>query len=99
MAEEVGYEGGVIRWEEPPEPVDPRQTRRPWALVAAQLRSRPGVSGLIDDQSNFTIAVKIRNGQGWWAPKGAFEATTRLIDGRIHVYAWYVGNTTDGQPS
>lgn len=91
MADSAGYDGGIIRWEEPPDPADPQQSRRPWAVVAMQLRQRPGVSALIDDQSNFAIATRMNEGRSWWAPKGTFQATTRVIDGRIHTYARYVG--------
>ncbi len=85
---------GVIRWETPP-PAGGDQTgtrQRPWALVAAQLRDRPGQWALIDDHGgNVTLATRIGNGTSWWKPAGAFEATTRMINGRLHVYARYIG--------
>jgi hypothetical protein len=95
MADSANYDGGVIRWEEPPAIVEPQQNRRPWSLVAAQLRARPNASALIDDQSNVSLAPRINAGKAWWGPRGTFEATSRWVNGRIYTYAWYVGEPAD----
>lgn len=85
---------GVIRWEDPP-PTGGEQAagrQRPWALVANQLRDNPHIWALIDDHGgNVTLATRIAQGTSWWKPAGAFEATTRIIGGRLHIYARYVG--------
>lgn len=94
MADREDYDGGVIAWGPPPDTSPPQQHRRPWPLVAAQLRKRPGEPALIDDQSNLSLAPKINKGVGWWKPKGAFSATTRIVDGRVYTWAWYTGDTT-----
>lgn len=88
-------QGGVIRWEDPPPPTAGRSQRvaRPWAIVAAQLRSRPGVYGLIDENLvNPSLVGRIKQGESWWSPPGAFDAVTRIINGRVHVWACYLGD-------
>lgn len=85
------HDGGIIRWEDPPD-VEPARRSRPWALVAHQLRHRPGQWALIDDQSNTWIQPRIVSGRGhWWKPRGAYESVTRTLNGRIYTYARYVG--------
>lgn len=84
---------GVLRWEDPPPPaVGGNGPRRPWALVAAQLRERPGCWALIDDSTTFpAYTARITAGVGWWAPRGAFEACVRGVEGRLCMYARFVG--------
>jgi len=87
-------DGGVIRWEDPPPPMTggvPATQMRPWALVAAQLRSRPGEWALIDRDGNIALGPRIVKGTSWWAPKGSFTAVTRIVDGEVRIYAKYVG--------
>jgi hypothetical protein len=84
--------GGVISWEDPPPGmVGGSSPNRPWAIVAAQLRTRPGVWALIDRDSNIVLQSRIKRGVSWWGPPGSFEVTTRNIDGRILIWARYIG--------
>lgn len=88
---------GVLRWEDPPEPKPGGRRRdpRPWALVAAQLRDRPGNWALIEDAcTNPNLTTRIKTGKGWWAPAGAFEARALAADGRFLVYARYIGEAS-----
>lgn len=84
-------DGGVIRWEDPPPVPVGRPSPGPWALIAHQLRGRPGEWGLVALEGHTAIAARINNGVSWWAPAGSFQATVRTIDGRMHVWARYVG--------
>lgn len=89
----------VIRWEEPPPLI--RGVRRPAAVtaaeralrIAAELRARPGQWGVIAEGANSRVlTTRIRNGVvAVWRPAGAYEAVCRSVDGRITVYARYVG--------
>jgi hypothetical protein len=93
---------GVIRWEEPP-PVPLRgDAKRPWSLVAAQLRARPGDYALIAEGAGAELAPRINTGVSWWAPPGAYKAVSRKIDGRLCVWAVYLGpaaaSTKEGTP-
>jgi hypothetical protein len=87
------YPDGVISWEDPPPPGgDGTADHRPWAIVAAELRSRPGIWALIDNRSgNISLTTRINQGRSWWKPAGSFEAVSRFVDGRLHIYARYVG--------
>ncbi len=82
---------GIIRWEDPPEgrQAGKRTTRRPLSLIAAQLRERPGQWALISESGDPTFVARINKGVSWWAPEGAYEATSRTVDGKMHVYARY----------
>ncbi len=83
---------GVIEWSDPPPPGgDQAGVTRSWAVVAVDLRSRPGQWGLIETAGNVSLAARINAGKAWWEPKGAYEATSRLIGGKLHVWARYVG--------
>jgi hypothetical protein len=88
---------GVLRWEDPPPPVEVAAVpRRAWAMVAAELRDEPGRWGLIDDACTGPhVAQRIKAGVGWWSPAGSFDACTRSVEGRLHVYARYVGAVSD----
>jgi hypothetical protein len=85
--------GGVIRWEDPPPPnwSAPRTRPRPWALIAAQLKARPGEWGVIDEGGQPTMQSRIRRGESWFAPRGAFEAAVRDVNGVVTLWARYVG--------
>jgi hypothetical protein len=94
VTDDDGHLQGIIRWEDPPPPVigrRGRRARRAWSLVAYQLRQNPGRSALIDVGGDGSLAARINNGESWWAPPGAYEATTRVIDGRRCVWACYIG--------
>ncbi len=94
----MSIDQGVIRWERPP-PVEASHRRRgrgrPWALVSFQLQQNPGKWGLLDDDSTPGLASttsRINSGDfRWFRPAGAFVATQRTVDGRLYVYAVYIG--------
>ncbi len=88
---------GVLRWEVPPGPgyVPSGPRRRPWPIVARELRDNPGEWGVVleDGGSNAGSTVaRINGGQTrWFGPAGAYFSVQRTINGRIFVYAVYVG--------
>lgn len=86
--------GGVIRWEPPPDlgaPTTPG-ARRAWALVAAELRARPGEYGVVEiGPYSVTVCKRINKGHSWFAPEGAFKAIICVVDHVQHVYAVYLG--------
>ncbi len=83
---------GVVEWSDPPPPGgDQPSTLRSWAVVAVELRNRPRQWGLVETAGNVSLSARINAGKAWWAPKGAYEATSRLIDGKLHVWARYLG--------
>ena len=87
----TSYEG-VIRWEDPPPAkVGGTSCRRAWATVAGQLRDRPNRWGLIAQGSPSWLVPRIHAGKSWWSPAGSFEATARIIDEQLCVWARYVG--------
>lgn len=87
------HTGGVIRWEPPPDPDVPGTAeRRPWALVAAELRARPGEYGVVEiGPYSVTVCKRINKGHSWFAPEGAFKAIICVVDHVQHVYAVYLG--------
>lgn len=93
-----GNGGGIIRWEDPPPPRDHLALpRRPWELIACQLRNQPGRWALVDDSGNMGVAARITAGAfRWWAPAGTFQAVRRYVEGRPVVYARYVGPPAAG---
>lgn len=86
--------GDQLVWCKPPPPgANKRGTRRAWAAIAYQLREHPGEWALVADiDGNLTLAHRIQHGHAWWAPAGAFETATRMIDGRLHLWARYIGD-------
>lgn len=87
---------GVIRWEDPP-PVEPRSRtdgRTPWAVIAEELRERPGEWGVAYEGAHDPTRIqRIKNGYSpWFRPAGTFQACQRTRpDGAVTVYARYVG--------
>lgn len=88
--------GGVLRWEDPP----PRTVRKPtqqgasnWKLMADQMRQRPDVWAFLGTGPAAQAQhPRIAGGKtGNWHPAGSFVATTREIDGEVHLWAKYVG--------
>ncbi len=86
--------GDQVVWCDPPPPGShTRGTRRAWAAIAYQLREQPNRWALICDQDgNLTLGHRITHGHAWWAPAGAYQTTTRMIEGRLHIWARYVGD-------
>lgn len=94
---------GVVRWEDPPaahsaagKPKHPRRTDK-WRTVATELRRRPGEWAVLLEAERFGngggIAGQIKAGALIaFRPAGAFDATTRTVDGLYTVYARYVGD-------
>lgn len=64
-----------------------------WRLVSDQLRGRPGewariaVGSHALAQFSRIVSGSARN----WLPAGAFDATTRNVDGQIVLWAVYIG--------
>jgi hypothetical protein len=89
---------GVLRWETPPEAINGRKAGNPpipWALIADQLRARPGEWGVVYDGSHAPhIMQRINAGTPhWFAPRGAFEATSRAQpSGTTAYYVRYIGS-------
>ncbi|MEH1168935.1 hypothetical protein V6V47_26480 [Micromonospora sp. CPCC 205539] len=92
---------GVLRWEDPPPPTR-RNPRTPGGAtaaaeravrIAAELRARPGEWAVIAEGANSRVlTTRIRHGViAVWRPAGAYEAVCRTVDGRITVFARYVG--------
>jgi hypothetical protein len=83
-----------LKWGDPPS--HPDHERIDHLAAAAALRKRPArwanIGHFTSAQSSRSTAQTIRAGKSAaWAPKGAFEATARLVDGRYCVWARYVG--------
>lgn len=66
--------------------------------MAEQLRERPNtwaklaVGPAAQAQHSRIVGGKTGN----WRPAGAFLATTREIDGEVHLWAMYVGPPAEG---
>ncbi|MEU7590657.1 hypothetical protein AB0A95_30745 [Micromonospora sp. NPDC049230] len=99
MSQGQGQGQAIIRWETPP-PVTRRPATRDGMTpvervrqMAAELRARPGEWGVVAEGNNARAHVtRIREGAVLaWRPAGAFEAAARTVDGRITIYARYVG--------
>lgn len=88
---------GVLRWERPPAPglTGGGGRRRPWPVVAADLRKNPGEWGVVleDGGTNSgTTVARINNASTrWFKPAGAFYAVQRQVEGQVTVYAVYIG--------
>lgn len=83
----------VIRWEDP----GPR-TRAPagdYWKIAAELRANPGRWAVVREGTRMTVighGTSIQTGKiEAFRPAGSFEATCRSRDGKVVVYARYVG--------
>lgn len=76
-----------VVWGEPPSLDVERANRRLWQVVVSKLKSRPGVWALVSNSaSDLALYGRIRRGVGPWKPIGAFDLTTRVIDGRWHLW-------------
>ena len=88
---------GVLRWEDPPAVSTAPRTddRVAWAIVAAELRSKPGEWAVVIEGPKAVPHVAIRISQGkspWFRPAGSFETMQRTApDGGVSIYARYVG--------
>lgn len=88
---------GVLRWEAPPEAgyAGGSAKRRPWPIVARDLRDHPGEWGvvLVDGGTNSgSTVVRITGGHTqWFEPAGSFLAVQRSVNGQVIVYAVYLG--------
>lgn len=88
--------GTVLRWEAPP----PARRRRVSEVaadhdaIAAALRARPGRWAVIASGSVQTgLVAQIRRGaMPAYQPTGAYEAVRRTVEGRVVVYARFVGD-------
>lgn len=93
-----------ITFEDPPP--NGREARASHAIVAAQLREKPGQWALVDRRStarnaaSTAYAIAHARGMRHYAPEGAFEAMSRTVhiknpDGtrrtEYRVYSRYVG--------
>jgi hypothetical protein len=91
---------GVLEWSDPPPKAKPRTGAecRPWALVVAQLKAKPGKWGKIAaGRGSQRLRARILSGWSRFTPAGAWEAEERLVDGVLCVWAKYVGEP--GEPS
>lgn len=90
----------VIRWEDPPPTrAGARGEAKPvigHELIAVQLRRKPGEWALIYEvRSAPALVTEINAGVlQAYRPAGAYEATSRLIDGIFRVYARFVGGAS-----
>lgn len=86
---------GVLRWEDPPPVAVRHQGQRvtAWAVIAYQLRERPGEWAVVYEGSrDMTAVARIKSGKSWFAPAGSFEAVhRRLPTGGEAIYARYIG--------
>jgi len=94
-----------IVFEEPPKGRNRGPSRVSHAIIAAQLRERPGIWAVIDKRAtarsaaNTAHAIRIARNMKAYAPAGAYEAMARTVpvleDGKrvteYRVYARYVG--------
>lgn len=92
---------GVLRWEDPP-PFTTTQrgdVKRPWAIVAAELKANPGDWGVVyEGNPTPKLAVRIEQGLSpWFRPAGAYEATQRSRRGQVTIYARYIGAEAAGR--
>lgn len=88
----MAFGDDLIEWcDPPPASTGGTSEQHPWAAVAYLLRARPGKWACIEKGSAFWLAPRIKRGVGAWRPEGAFEAVTRMVDGRIYTWARYVG--------
>jgi len=90
----------VLRWEAPPDRM--RATGRvDWGPVARELRGRPGEWAVLGEHQG-KLAAEERRLKGMssnirtgniraFAPKGDFEASTRMIGDRVVLFARFVG--------
>lgn len=93
--QEANDPSGVLRWEDPPPFTTSQRSndRRPWAIVAAELKAKPGELGVVyEDNPNPKLAQRIEQGLSpWFRPAGSFEATQRSRDGQVTIYARFIG--------
>lgn len=88
----------VIRWEDPPAHGNLKGVDGgAYGPIAMALRARPGdwaviLEGITAGTAG-PLVGRIRNGYGPFAPKGDFEAMSRIKDGQRNVYARYVGGS------
>lgn len=87
---------GVIRWEDPPEMrtgAGPRMKTHAWAVIAKDLRDKPGDWGVVSEgHPDPSIAPRIKTAKSpWFAPAGSFQVKTRRTNGVTVVYARYIG--------
>lgn len=62
--------------------------------VAEELRANPGKWALVFTNVAQPTVTSIRTGRlKAFSPPGAFEATSRLVDGVVHIWVRYVGPT------
>lgn len=87
-----------LKWGDPP--ARPNHGRLDHHAAAAALRARPtkwaNIGHFTSAESSRSTAQTIRAGKSSaWAPKGTFEATARLADGRYCVWARYMGEPSE----
>ena len=86
-----------MKWEEPGPSRSPAHSRNKNQEIAAALRAHPKRWAMIEEGPSNRKSVlntkswSIKIGRGSWKPAGAFEATLRLRNGRVKLYARYVG--------
>jgi hypothetical protein len=92
-----------IRWEDPPPPrmTTKGEAAQRWAPFAEALRNEPKRWALVLAASAAecnNAAAYIRAGLGPFAPRGAFQATSRKDERAMtgRTYARYVGEGHDG---
>ena len=83
----------ALQWEEPPAHRYGWVPRQNWALIAEQLRSRPGEWAVIDTDLPATLAVGMRKGRNKSFPLGQFEFRNVGVKGgrAAKLYARYIG--------
>lgn len=101
---------GIV-FEEPPEGRTRGPSRVSHAIIAAQLREKPGVWAVIDKRSsartaaNTAHAIKTARNLKHYRPAGSYEAMARAVDVKkdgervteYRVYARFVGEVKGGE--
>jgi hypothetical protein len=87
-----------LTFEEPPATSRTPGKRGKHTEAAQELRSRPGEWAIVSvygtGGSSSAMARHIASGYvAAYQPPGAFEATSRTVDGEARVYARYVGGS------
>ncbi|MFJ4828434.1 hypothetical protein ACIP79_00610 [Streptomyces sp. NPDC088747] len=90
----------MVRFEDPPAPRRgvPRADHK---AAAEELRGLPGMWGFVTAYQAQSAAAQaasnIRNGDAQaYQPKGAFDATSRTVNGEYRLYVKFIGEETSG---
>lgn len=87
----------IVAWEPPPD--QPRNGSHNWRQITGTLRDKPGEWARVAEYRNGgsarQVAHLVRRGSlAGTAPAGAFEATARVVEDGVAVWARYVGGAS-----